>query len=186
MSQQDQSKAFLVGGLIVGVLSVIPLVNTGNVCCCLWAWIGGAVAAKLLINGSPRPVTIAEGAKIGLLAGGLGAFIRLFIGLPIELVTLPWQLRLADKFAKDSNNERLQEFLKPMIEQFETQGLGQQIIGMLPGAIIGAVVLLGFTVLGGIVGVKLFEKRQNQTPPPYDSSNYPPPPAGNQGGWPQS
>ena len=182
MNQQDQSKAFLIGGLIVGVLSVIPLVNAGNVCCCLWAWIGGAVAANILIKNSSQPVTISEGARIGLLAGGLGAFIRVFIGLPIELVTLPWQLRLADKFAQESNNARLQEILKPVLEQFETQGVGQQILGMLPGTIIGAVVLLGFTVLGAIVGVKLFEKRQTTLPPSQYPPTYPP---NDQGGWPQ-
>lgn len=184
MNQQDQSKAFLVGGLIVGVLSVIPLVSAGNLCCCLWAWVGGAVAAKILIGNSPNPVTIAEGAKIGALAGGLGAFIRVFIGLPVELVTLPWQLRLAEKFANDSGNARLQEFLKPVLEQLQTQSVGEQIIGMLPGTLIGGIVLLGFTVLGAIVGVKLFEKRQIQPPPTQYPPNYPPP--GDQGGWPQS
>ena len=65
MNQQDQSKPYLVGGLIMGVLSVIPLVNAGNTCCCLWAWVGGAVAAKLLVDGSAQPVTINDGAKVG-------------------------------------------------------------------------------------------------------------------------
>ena len=50
MNQQDQSKPYLVGGLVMGILSVIPLISAGNTCCCLWAWVGGAIAAKLLVD----------------------------------------------------------------------------------------------------------------------------------------
>lgn len=189
MSQQDQSKPYLVGGLIMGVLSVIPLVNAGNTCCCLWAWIGGAVAAKLLVDGSPQPVTISDGAKIGMYAGLLGAFIRIFIGLPVELVTLPYQLRVLGNFARQLNNPQLEKFVEDMVDQMSGRGMGGQIIGMLPGTLIGAAVLLGFTVLGGMVGVKLFEKRQNQFPPQAPPPQWNPPQSGSQsgddGGWPQ-
>ena len=33
------------GGLFIGVLSALPLVNAGNCCCCLWVLCGGALAA---------------------------------------------------------------------------------------------------------------------------------------------
>lgn len=185
MNQQDQSKAYLVGGLVMGILSVIPLVNAGNICCCLWAWLGGAVAAKLLVDGSPQPVTVSDGAKIGLYAGLLGAFIRVFVGLPVELVTLPYQLRIMGNFAQQLNNPQLQELIQSSIDQMSGQGMGSLIIGMLPGTLIGAAVLLGFTVLGGMVGVKIFEKRQNQFPPQAPPPSQWNPPQSGDGGWPQ-
>jgi hypothetical protein len=72
---------------------------------------------------------------------------------------------------------------------------------------VSAIFVLGFTVLGGLVGVALFEKRRGQTPPPpqyppgyppnYPQTNYPPNnpagyppqsggPSGDQGGSPQA
>ncbi len=184
MSQQDQSKPYLVGGLVMGILSVIPLVNAGNTCCCLWAWVGGAIAAKLLVDGSERPVTMQDGAKIGLFAGLLGAFIRVVIGLPVELVTLPYQLKALSNFAEQVNNPQLQQFAQQIVDQMSGQGMGAQIVGMLPGTLIGAVLLCGFTVLGAMAGVKLFEKRQNQFPPP-PPPQWEPPQSGDGGDWPQ-
>ena len=35
------------GGLFIGVLSALPLVNAGNCCCCLWVVAGGVLAAYL-------------------------------------------------------------------------------------------------------------------------------------------
>lgn len=185
MNQQDQSKPYLVGGLVMGILSVVPLLNAGNTCCCLWAWVGGAVAAKLLVDGSPQPVTINDGAKIGLYAGLLGAFIRIFIGLPVELVTLPYQLKTLGNFAQQVNNPALQKYVQDMVDQMSGQGLGTQIISLIPGTLIGAILLCGFTVLGTMAGVKIFEKRQNlppQAPPP---PQWNPPPSGDGGNWPQ-
>lgn len=189
MNQQDYSKPALIGGLTVGALSVIPLINSANTCCCLWAWVGGVVTAKLVIDGSPRRVTTGDAAKVGLYAGLLGAFIRVFIGLPVELVTLPTQLQWLEEFANKSNNVRLQEFVKPVLEQMQGRGMGQQILALLPSTLIGAVILMGVTVLGAMLGVALFEKRKDQPPPSQYPPDYPPPSGGyggEQGGWPQS
>jgi len=183
MNQQDHSKAYVVGGLVMGILSVIPFVNAGNLCCCLWAWVGGAIAAKLLVDGSAQPVTVQEGAKIGLYAGALGAFIRIVIGLPIELVTLPYMLEAMGNAAQSLDNSQLLEFVQAMKDEMSGRSLGSQILGMIPGTLIGAMFLLGFTVLGGMVGVKLFEKRQNQVPPP-PPSQWQPPQSGEGGNWP--
>ncbi len=38
----------LLGGLVLGVLSALPIVSIGNVCCCLWVISGGVLAAYLL------------------------------------------------------------------------------------------------------------------------------------------
>lgn len=181
MNQQDQSKPYIVGGLVMGILSVVPFLNAGNTCCCLWAWLGGAIAAKLLVDGSPQPVTVQDGAKVGLYAGALGAFIRIVIGLPVELVTLPYMLKILGNAAESLNNPQLLQFVQGMKDEMGGRGLGSQILGMIPGTLIGAILLLGFTVLGAMLGVKLFEKRQNLTPP----QQWQPPPPGDGGNWPQ-
>ena len=40
-TKPDQLQPALVGGLVMGVLSALPLVNLGNLCCCFWVVSGG-------------------------------------------------------------------------------------------------------------------------------------------------
>ena len=80
----------LIGGIILGLLSAIPLINFGNACCCLWVLVGGAIAAKMLINRSPvYPVQSGDGAVVGLLAGAIGSAVILVIGVPLQLLFGP-------------------------------------------------------------------------------------------------
>ena len=53
----------------MGVLSALPLVAAGNLCCCLWVVSGGVVAAYLLQQNQSAPITPGDGALVGLLAG---------------------------------------------------------------------------------------------------------------------
>src|SRR6185503_6055931 len=96
MAEVDRKQPALIGGLIVGVLSVLPLIDAGNFCCCLWALVGGVVAAKLLIDRSPQPVKSGDGAMVGLLAGAIGGAIHIIIGVPLNALTQPLRLRLLE------------------------------------------------------------------------------------------
>ena len=53
------------GGLFIGVLSALPIINIGN-CCCLWVLGGGVLAAYLMQQNHPYPITAADGALVGL------------------------------------------------------------------------------------------------------------------------
>ncbi len=52
----------VLGGLLMGVLSALPVIQIGNVCCCLWVILGGVLAAYVMQQGHPYPITIADGA----------------------------------------------------------------------------------------------------------------------------
>jgi hypothetical protein len=74
----------LLGALVLGFGSVIPVVSYGNLCCCGWGIIGGALAAYLLIKRSRvLPITKSDGAGAGALAGVVGSLIYLVIGVPL-------------------------------------------------------------------------------------------------------
>jgi hypothetical protein len=172
MANSDYKQPMLVGGLVVGVLSVIPIVSAGNCCFCLWALVGGAVAVKLAIDRSPQPVTPSEGAKIAMMAGLVGAGIYFFGSLLLSLTALPtvMTLRVFESVASNSGNPELQNAVRQMIEQVQTQSLAQRLVGAVIASIIFGMFLVGFTVLGGLLGVALFEKRKGQNlppPPPY-------------------
>ncbi len=186
MAEVDYKKPALIGGAIVGLLSVMPILQTLSACFCFWAWVGGAVAAKLLINSSSHPITPRDGAKVGLMAGLFGAVIYFVIETPIAIWQIPVMMETAEKIIAEKiiKDPQAAELYRKIAQ---TQSL--RIIFAALFTFIGALFTIVFTVLGGMVGAKLFEKRQNQSPPSQYPSDYPPPPpptSGNQGGWPQS
>src|SRR5678815_4407334 len=97
----------LLGGLVLGLGSVIPVVSYGNFCCCGWGIVGGALAAYLLIKRSPvLPVTKREGASAGALAGVVGSVIYLIIGVPFTL--LQWNGLVAQMEQRAENADAAQ------------------------------------------------------------------------------
>src|SRR5260221_7220493 len=87
----SKSQPYLVGGLVIGVLSALPIISAGNLCCCLWIVSGGMVAAYLLQQNQAAPITPGDGAWVGLLAGLVGAFVHLVLSIPITLLVAPLQ-----------------------------------------------------------------------------------------------
>ena len=166
----------LVGGLIVGLGTIggsfIPF---ANLCCCLWAVIGGGVAAYMLIKRSPTlRVRTGDGATAGLLAGIVGSFIFLVIALPFMLMS--WDAVTAEMLArgKAMSDPAQQESVRRMAEFMQNNA----VLSSLLIWFIFAFVFMGFATLGGIIGVAIFEKRKGepyppQGPPPNDV--YPPP-----------
>jgi len=82
-------KPALIGGVVLGLLSVIPFVSAANVCCCLWAILGGMLATYLYVKNSPTPATAADGAVLGGIAGLVGAVISVILGIPIAMAMGP-------------------------------------------------------------------------------------------------
>jgi len=195
MDELEWKRPALIGGLISGILSVVPFFNKKNVCLCLWAWIGGIVAAKLLIDRSQRIVTGKDGAKIGLYSGLIAGVIVLLITTPLTLWRMDQLLKALIAFM--ANAPDAQSFYMRVQDNPALKLMFSFII-----AFVSAILVLGFTVLGGLIGVAMFEKRKGQAPPPPQyppnypqdyPANYPPDhpqqpggPGGDQGGWPQA
>lgn len=167
MNGLSYKKPALVGGALVAVLSNIPIVNLANVCLCLWAWVGGAVAAKLLVDRAAQPLTSREGARVGLLAGLLGAALSFVVQLPLTIFQMNRILETAAQLPIASEDAR------ELYERISQSGSLRIALAFI-FAFISALLLLGFTVLGGMVGVALFEKRKGPPPPAPYPPQYPP------------
>ena len=76
----------------MGVLSALPIIAVGNTCCCLWVVGGGFVAAYLQQQMQDTPISPADGALVGLLAGLVGAVVHLILSVPINLVLGPLEV----------------------------------------------------------------------------------------------
>src|SRR5262245_54223565 len=167
MNELDWKQPALIGGLIGGLLSVIPGVQLANCCFCAWLLVGGAVATKMLINRTPRPIKSGEGAQVGAMAGLIAS--GFFVGISILLTLFSFgerfQRDLLERIKETVNNPDFQEGLQRAIEASANQTPGQRLISSLPGWIVFSVLFVGFSTLGGLLGVSLFEKRRDQPPP---------------------
>jgi small-conductance mechanosensitive channel len=155
----NKLKPALIGGVVLGVLSVIPIVNWVNLCCCLWAILGGMLASYLYIKNSPTPATAGDGAMVGVFAGLVGGAIAVVIGIPVSLLVGATMNELLIRLAENVSPEQAQVMRGQMAVQTVTSAIVR--------GLIGAVLLFVFAIIGGLIGVPLFEKRKgNLTPPP--------------------
>ena len=161
----------LIGGLVAGLLSVVPVISIG---CCLWGLAGGAVAAYMLIRRSPMfRVTTGDGAVVGTLAGLFGALIMLAINVPVTLMRWGQVVETIKSQAANQSDPSAQESINNFIAFLQNHS----VLGALMIWVIFAVVVVGLATLGGILGVAMFEKRKGQPfPPQGPPPGYPPPP----------
>lgn len=157
----------------MGVLSALPFVSAGNLCCCLWVIAGGMVAAYVLQQNQPTPIQPGDGALVGLFAGLVGALVQVLVSIPISLLIGPMERAMVQRVLEMAGN------VPPdMREMFERYGReGQATAWMLIGRVfalmfwlcIGAV----FSTIGGLIGAAIFKKG---TPPgTIDVTPVPPP-----------
>ena len=160
-----KTKPALVGGVAIGVLSALPFINLAN-CCCLWLLFGGGLAAYLMQQNHPEPIQIGDGAIAGLLAGVVGAFVWLFVSIPINLAMAPFQAGMMQRMLENAQN--LPPELRTMFESSPTAmavGLGT-VFFFFVMLIVGGL----FAMLGGLFGALMFRK----SPPPVIPPPIPP------------
>jgi len=170
MSSSVVQPAFM-AGLVIGVLSGLPVVNVGNCCCCLWVVSGGALAAYLLQQNTARAITVADGMFVGLIAGVIGAVI----GAPISWVasglmgSMFDQAAFIDQILQNAGNippEMRDALERAKSGAFATgMGAATAVVGLLISLVVNAI----FATIGGLIGALLFKKEppvEFVTPPP--------------------
>lgn len=142
----------LFGGLVLGVLSALPIISMGNLCCCLWILGGGALAAYLLQANQPTAISVADGAGVGLLAGAIGAGVWLVVSIPVNLVMGPLQSRMMERVLEGD----LPEGVRPMLEAFGRGGMTA--VSLIVGFFVMLLLCVFFSTIGGVIGAALFKK----------------------------
>jgi hypothetical protein len=146
------------------------------VCCCLWLVIGGVLAAWLMQQGHPHPVTPLDGAAVGFLAGIAGSVVYLVIAWPVAFLVGPMMEAWVERAIENAGNVPLRDIL----EQY--RGGGARTVGVVLGFVLQLVLGMVFTTLGGVLGAMLFKKPGPPVPPPPGAVpptpwTPPPPPA---------
>ncbi len=169
--QASKLQPVLLGGVFIGVLSALPIVNIGN-CCCLWILSGGALAAYLLQQNQPTPITSGDGAVVGLLAGMFGAVVHTVLAIPIGLVFGPMQAQLAQRMLEGAGD--VPPEMRPWLDSLGAAG-AFSILAVLATFIFMLVVGVIFGALGGMLGALFFKKDIPPAPPPTSATGFPPP-----------
>jgi hypothetical protein len=149
----------------MGVLSALPVVSAGNVCCCLWVVTGGLLAAWVLQQDRPSRISPADGAIVGLLAGIIGAIVQQMLAIPIGILVGPMERQILQRLveASDSMSPGMRDVLS---------GSGDRAVGWIGLLIVRAVVFFVTLTIGavvstvsGLIGAALFGR---DAPQPRD------------------
>ena len=153
----NNTKAAVIGGVIAGVLTGLPIVGG---CCFLWALAGGFLAFFMYTKSVPGPMEMADAAKLGATAGVIGAVISIIVGLPFFLLGVG----MSAMGNSDMPNAGV--------------ATGIAAAGGVLGFVLKAVFIVVFCVLGAVIGAAILGKKGGGAgaPPP------PPPPGGGYGG----
>jgi hypothetical protein len=160
----------LLGGAVLGVLSVLPIVSLAN-CCCIWFITGGLVAAWVMQQNHPLPIAPGDGAIVGLLAGVFGALVWLVLSIPLHAITGGMERQLIGRILERAGD--LPPDARASLERWQGGGgFFLVFIGFCIQLIVGSAV----AAVGGLVGALLFRKEVPPQAPPFVPPATPPPP----------
>lgn len=144
----------------MGVLSALPLVNTLNVCCCLWVVTGGVIAAYFLQQNQSSPVSAGDGAIVGFLAGLVGSLVMFLLSIPIGMLIAPFERQMVERALSMSTN--LPPELRGVLESYGEPRTDLGFIGQAILRIIAAFIFLIigsiFSTIGGLLGAAIFRR----------------------------
>jgi hypothetical protein len=148
----------LLGGLFIGVLSSLPYIKGGNVCCCLWVVSGGILAAWVMQQNTLRPITLGEGAVVGLLSGLVGTMVWVVIAIVLMFVfsTTPFDLGDFQRAMTEGGRDI------PPEARDALENLSPAVILVVGGVVWGFVSMV-FATLGGLLGALLFRRKGGPT-----------------------
>jgi hypothetical protein len=150
----------LLGGLFVGVLSVLPFVEAANICCCLWGVTGGILTVYLQQQRQDTPIDTSQAALGGLIAGLIGGLFfvikMVFMMDPSDPVRQDEIMRTMERFLGDSVSPEVRD----QVTAFANSPMFRAAMGG-----IWLLMFAVFTMLGSLIGVALFRKKLPPAPP---------------------
>jgi hypothetical protein len=151
--------AVLVGGglglllVFTVLLSAVPFLKLVGCCNCLWPIAGGLLATMLFVKASPEPASALDGVILGALVGVIAGLIYLLIGLPISYYL--------------NGTEAIDSQIRQLNPNFPLSGL----VLMIVGGLVGFIVFIVLSIIGGLIAVPIFEKRKGSVDLPLPPEN---------------
>jgi len=182
MNNSNILKPALIGGVALGILSALPVIKSCNCICCAWAIGGGILAAYLYIRESPFLVTMGRGAVVGLTAGAIGAVVCSLFSIPIQRILTGGVNPAIIMEQAQEQMTKYPDFPQEARQAIEAFLLRDDLMMLIViFSFLFYIVLYSlFAMLGGAIGVAIFEKRkpgdaQTDVMPPQPPVDTPPP-----------
>jgi hypothetical protein len=147
-------KSILLGGLLSGILSVIPIINLFNIFFMMWMGVGSLVSIYLLKRETPE-IQTSEAALVGAASGLTGGIIFvLFSSIMVLNISEEKIERVLDRVG--SLASLVEEDVMTLIQDtnFRMMFFGVIAIGFLFAIISGLV--------GGLIGKSVFFSKENK------------------------
>ncbi|MGI9106396.1 MAG: hypothetical protein ACR2G4_09120 [Pyrinomonadaceae bacterium] len=155
----DKTRAAVIGGVTLGVLSSIPPISFASLCCFIWI-ASGVLASYLYIRRSPTAVLMGEGVQMGALAGLVGTVVALTIGLALGFIFGESFDQLLVKMMERFSPQQAEE-LRQQLKAAQAQTFFQKLPGIILTSVVRSIIAIAFATLGGLLGVRFFEQRPN-------------------------
>jgi len=146
----DYLKPALTGGVPLGVLAAIPVVNC---LCCIWVLGSGALATWQLDKQRPGTLKYGDGAIAGGLSGVVGGIVATLVGIPVQRLfmtperVLVWIERFVPNIPLEQRNQIVQS-LQPTVS------------GMLIQAVVNICLYGLFALAGGCLMVAILNRNK--------------------------
>jgi hypothetical protein len=155
MTEKPKLVPPLIGGLFLGLISAIPVMNFGNICS-LWILAGGVVSVYMVTYLYPAfPISSGGGAVSGFLAGVFGSLVYLIVGVPIIYLRVGEMGPVLHQMGRWVNDPALRDW-----DLRRGYGSIRPLEAVLMVWLIRSVLFVGFGTLGGLLGAALFGKRK--------------------------
>jgi hypothetical protein len=152
----------LTGGMFLGLLSSLPFINIGNVCCCMWVLLGGGIAAVLLTRQRPlSSISYGDGAFAGVMSGLFGALV----GTTVQTAFRAIAGRLVQNQQQQLDQIMNQLGLEGPMRDFLQRTLSGEISAatVLFTFISNVLIFSLFAMIGGILALAILRKREETT-----------------------
>jgi hypothetical protein len=152
--------------------------SAGNCFCCAWVIAGGVLAAHLYVKGSSVAVTLGSGAGLGILTGVLGGIVDSVFSLPLHFLLRRAGLDLVEDLRKTLEQiPSIPQETRDALLSILSDSSGFSIAMFLIGGIFKVILYAVMAMIGGMIGVAIFEKRKpGEGGPGFGVPPMPPPP----------
>lgn len=166
----------LVGGVVLGVTSALPIIEWFNCACCILVIGSGALATYIYLRDYPTNIasmTYGDGGLLGLLTGLIGGLVWAAVEIPLSYFKMRFGMGLQDL-------AKIEDLLgdtsvPPLVEDLLTGGALS--LGVLSFTLfVQLVIAMIFASIGGVIGVALFRSAASVDPRPPTAPGTPPPP----------
>jgi hypothetical protein len=162
MPDLDFVQPALTGGMFLGLLSSLPIIQAGNCLCCMWVLLGGAIATVMLTKQRPlSQITYGDGAFAGVLSGSVGAVIGTVVQTAFRFVTARFAESSQALLESYMNKYGIQEPWRDWLTRINSGEISS--FTLLLTFISNLLVFALFAMIGGILAIVILNRRAQTT-----------------------